>query len=1387
MSDDCLPPHGESLGKFAGEGEMSTRIRALDWSGTPVGPIQEWPRNLCTAVGIMLESRHPMLIWWGSEFTMFYNDAFMALAGSKHPAGLGQHGWEMFADIWPTVGPMLKGVLSAGAATWVDDQLLVMNRHGLEEETYWTYSYSPIRDSAGRVDGVFTATTDTTARVLGERRLRTLRELGEIAAVEAATVEDACTAALRVLARNRADVPYALAYVLDDDAASARLVASFGVRAGSSAVPALLPDPRYGPDIWQVATTGRATLSSDLNHGMFFGGAIGAASPHAAVVLPLLAGGQPTGVLVAGVSPYRALDDAYRSFFDLVAGQVSKVVADVRAYQAQRRRVEALAQLDRAKIEFFANISHEFRTPLTLMMGPLAELRAAPAVAADARSRENVEMAHRNGLRLGKLVNTLLDFSRIEAGRLEAAYEPVDLAALTLELASVFRAAVERAGLVFELDCPELGEVVHLDRDMWERIVLNLLSNALKFTFEGRITVSLRAECASAGSRVAVLRVTDTGTGVAKQDLPRLFERFYRAQHAKSRSAEGSGIGLALVRELVGLHGGTITVESTIGVGATFTVTLPFGCDHLPAEQLHAAAADAAPSAKAEPFAAEARRWLPAVDTTPGGVAWGVPDPTAGRVLVVDDNADMREYLRRLLSPHYRVHVVGDGLAALAAARAQSPDLIISDVMMPNLNGLELITALRADSSTAQVPVLLLSARAGKEAAVEGLDSGADDYLVKPFFAEELLARVRSNLELARLRTHESTWRSTLISAMQDGMFVADPDGTIVEVNDAFAEILGYGAEDLPYVAPYPWWPDPVQEPEESTQVHAASQAAMRPGGDGRWVLPMRHGVDRRRVWLSIASGAVARPDGTVQAFVGTVRDVTVEHLTARRDAAVARLTARLAEASDVHGVLTAGLAELAANWVTHRALILTWDSADQVSAIGTGTSWAALPPVTRTAIIQVRTTGRMHRQPGDRSVEPPLPTAVGAPVPGGTQVNVVWLELDPAWPFGAEDAALLSDLAGHLGHALTRARLFDEQRTASLTLQRAILGPTVLPTGFAVRYEPALSQLAVGGDWYDIVQLGGDRVGVAVGDCVGHGLAAAAVMGQLRTACRTLLLQDHTAPQVLAAMDHVAALIPDAVCTTLFCAIIDRATGTMRYSRAGHPPAILARADGRTELLDGARSVPLATVDVARLEATVVLAPGDTVLLYTDGLVERRNVLLDTGIGRAREVLTQTHHLRPAEIADRLAEQLLSDGHDDDVAYLLYQHPLGVGCTVTITVPAHPKQLAGLRRTLRQWLIATAVDQDIAEELGLAVGEATTNAVEHAYLDADPGSVELTVTRDAEELRLEIRDHGRWRTTPAPGPRGRGLTMMEKLTDAVTVDIDDHGTTVRLRKKLLL
>jgi signal transduction histidine kinase len=357
-----------------------------------------------------------------------------------------------------------------------------------------------------------------------------------------------------------------------------------------------------------------------------------------------------------------------------------------------------------------------------------------------------------------KLVNTLLDFSRIEAGRTQASYEPTDLAAYTAELASVFRSAVEKAGLTLVVDCPPLPEPVHLDREMWEKIVLNLLSNAFKHTFEGSITIRLRW-CGN----YAELAVADTGVGIPKTELPRLFERFHRVKGARSRTHEGTGIGLALVQELVSLHSGVVSIESEEGKGSTFRVTVKTGIAHIPSDRLGAARALVSTAARATAYVEEALHWLPNAtrDPPPTEVVdvASLPSgalPTSGdrrsRVIWADDNADMRDYVRRLLADRYDVLAVPDGLAALAAAQEQHPDLVLSDIMMPGLDGFGLLRALRADARTRTLPVILLSARAGEDAAIEGLDAGADDYLAKPFSAQELLARVRTHLELARAR-----------------------------------------------------------------------------------------------------------------------------------------------------------------------------------------------------------------------------------------------------------------------------------------------------------------------------------------------------------------------------------------------------------------------------------------------------------------------------------------------------------------------------------------------------------------------------------------------------------------------------------------------------------
>jgi len=730
---------------------MEARIRAFDWSQTPVGPMERWPEALRTTLRVMLASRYPMFVWWGEALTNFYNDGYIPVLGARHPEALGRSARQVWHEIWDTVGPQAEQVLRHGRATYNEELFLLMERYGFREETYFTFSYSPVPGPDG-VEGVFCACFEDTRRVVGERRLRVLRALSE-ATQQAESADAVCEIAGAVLAEHRKDVPFALLYLREEGGRFARLGAAACLEPGGPASPGLVALGEHEP--WPLSAT---PLVEDPTPFALGGRAEAlAAGPwpdpvRDALVLPIPHARQPepAGWLVMGVSPLLRFDREYASFAQLLAGALASTLAGARAREDERRRAEALAELDRAKTLFFSNVSHEFRTPLTLMLGPLEDALAEQDEALGPRARERLSLAHRNSQRLLKLVNTLLDFARLEAGRIEAVYEPVDLGALTSDLASSFRAAVERAGLALGVACETLSEPVYVDREMWEKIVLNLLSNAFKFTFEGGI----RVELAARGSRVE-LSVADTGTGIAASELPFLFERFRRVKGAKSRSDEGTGIGLALVEELARLHGGTVGVESVVGRGSRFTVSLPLGCAHLPADRIGAFRRLPSTSLGAGPFVEEALRWLPDGEPeTPlaNGAELVAATSREARVLVADDNADLREYLRRLLGRYWTVETAASGREALEAARKHPPDLVVADVMMPELDGFALLAALRAERETRAAPVILLSARAGEEARIQGLAAGADDYLVKPFNARELIAAVRAHIELARLR-----------------------------------------------------------------------------------------------------------------------------------------------------------------------------------------------------------------------------------------------------------------------------------------------------------------------------------------------------------------------------------------------------------------------------------------------------------------------------------------------------------------------------------------------------------------------------------------------------------------------------------------------------------
>lgn len=725
-------------------GETGRLLGSIDWSKTPFGPLDEWPQSLRVVTSICMLSRFPIVIYWGPELAMIYNDAYISALGDKHPSAMGQPGRVVWAEIWPTIDPMLKGVMAGGEATWSNDLLLEIARYGFPEECYFTFSFSPVRDEHDRVGGIFCAVQETTATVLEQRRLRTLRDIGNSAG-QFPSAEDACRQAIEALGRNPADCPFALAYLLGAPGEPARLVGRTSAYGDwpESAQEVWLDGS--GDDIWQlrrVADSGQAVVIERMPPSA--GGVSGL--PHNAFVVPVAQAGQqrPAAILVIGLSPKLRFGTEYATFLELASAKLATAIADATAYAHERRRADELAELDRVKTAFFSNVSHEFRTPLTLMLGPLEELLKEPTLSQ--ADHDRVDMAHHNALRLLKLVNSLLDFSRLQAGRLQATFAPIDLCDLTIELASSFRSAVESAGLKLEVDCQPLPQPTFVDRNLWEQIVLNLLSNAFKFTFEGAIRVRLR----DAGDG-AELTISDSGVGIPALELPRVFERFHRVPDMRSRTYEGAGIGLALVDEFVRLHGGTIGVESEAGKGTSFRITIPYGSAHLPAEALSSPPQPAGTPSSA--FVEESLRWLPEERLTDGAA----PSPDVefrreGRILVADDNADLRAYLEDLLGRHWQVELTANGEEALAKAIANPPDLILADVMMPGLDGFELLKALRSNPKTSLVPVILLTARAGRESAVEGLEAGADDYLGKPFTASELVARVRSNLDLARTR-----------------------------------------------------------------------------------------------------------------------------------------------------------------------------------------------------------------------------------------------------------------------------------------------------------------------------------------------------------------------------------------------------------------------------------------------------------------------------------------------------------------------------------------------------------------------------------------------------------------------------------------------------------
>jgi signal transduction histidine kinase len=708
---------------FACSGEMAERCATFDWSSTPLGEPSTWPASMRAVVGMVLRSHFPMTVTWGDEFVMIYNDGYIPTLGSKHPSALGGNLSHEFAEIWDEIGPRQRAILAGGEAESDEDVRFVLERGSGLEETFYSFCWSHVSlDGQGPgPGGVLTVLTERTVEVVGSRRLALLNALA-VGAAAAVEPDEAVERTLLVLAEAGDDLVHGAYY-------------------GADAAGSLTRGPRFGTATQGAARSGDDETAQRVVETCWSTAEMTEAQLETgpAIALPVRASSRLVGVLLLGLHPLRPLDEAHRQWLALVGDQVSQAMGAAASRADEHARVEALAQLDAAKSEFLSTVSHELRTPLTLLLGPLDDaLDDANPTLAPAQ----VSSMHQSAHRLLRLVNGLLDAAQRDVEPRVAMNESVAVSALTRDLVLPFEVAALRGGLTLTTAIDDVG-VLSVDPSLWESIVINLTANAVKYTPYGWVEVELDAD-----AEHVRFEVRDSGIGIREDDQSRIFDRFQRIETPSSVSVEGTGLGLAVVAEAVRTLGGTIEVTSTPGEGSTFTVRLPRVVASLPET--------AGPRST---IAAEVLARDVTTITESTGLAAAGEQPADGRprILVVDDNEGIRSRVVGVLADLGSTVTARDGIEALEILADLEVDLVVTDMTMPRLNGLGLIERLRADPQHTGVPVIALSARAGSDAATSALVAGADDYVVKPFTAAELLARCRSTLELTRLRTEQAS------------------------------------------------------------------------------------------------------------------------------------------------------------------------------------------------------------------------------------------------------------------------------------------------------------------------------------------------------------------------------------------------------------------------------------------------------------------------------------------------------------------------------------------------------------------------------------------------------------------------------------------------------
>jgi PAS domain S-box-containing protein len=674
-------------------GQMGDCIRKFDWKSTALGSFESWPTSLQVAVEICLNTKFPIHIWWGPELINLYNDAFISILGRRHPAALGQPAKSIWSEIWPVLEPQIEGVMKRGESSWNDKRHVVLTRNGFSEEAWFTWAYSPIRDEYGEVGGLYCITIEETPRVLAEKSRERLSDqrLRKEADERARTILESIADAF---------------FSLDDDWRFTYVNPQSLVLLGRP------PDELIGKILWDE-----------------YPGLIG--SIFEPVYRSVAKNREPSSIVAYfpdhkrwyDVRAYPATQGMSVYFRDVTD---RKTAEDEREQLLERER-SARSEAERAsnvKDEFLATLSHELRTPLNAVLGwcevlMTGDMKDTDDVAAGLRTIE------RNAHAQAQIISDILDMSAFMAGKVRLAVRPLDLESVIREAMETAKPAAAVKDIKIEMIADFSPSQISGDPNRLQQVFWNLFSNAVKFSPRGgQIRINLKR----VDSHLEIA-VADTGIGIKAEFLPYVFDRFRQADSSTTRRFGGLGLGLSIVKQLVELHGGTVTASSDgDGHGTTFTVSLP----------LNAVRSDTEPPVE--------RRLAPEMGAlskslSAGGNIQGV------RILVVDDEPDARALLKRLLED--RGAIVTTGASAeegMKILESQRHDLLISDIGMPGEDGFSFIQRVRMldRGHGGDIPALALTAYARSEDRTRSIVAGFQMHLTKPVTPSELIAAVGS-------------------------------------------------------------------------------------------------------------------------------------------------------------------------------------------------------------------------------------------------------------------------------------------------------------------------------------------------------------------------------------------------------------------------------------------------------------------------------------------------------------------------------------------------------------------------------------------------------------------------------------------------------------------